>query len=532
MQAIAELLLIDEIQNANLFHPNFYRNQQDGLENFSDQEALQHYLDVGEGLGLAPSAMFEPWYYRLTNPGLLPEASPIAHFVEVGRQEGRYGSLAQQLHAEGLDVQAIEAGLIPPPAASRTDQNYLYELALSIISAEKDIGYFSRIVYSLLNPDVINAGMDPLCHYVKYGLKEGRKTRVTLTKNWNIDTNLIKDDKPFIVVGVHEASKTGAPIVGMDLAVELSADYNVIFVSMGDGPLLKRARQVFPVIIVSSHEDVVNRFVVDFISKNYPFDRAIISSSASESFVRALAITSCHITCLVHEFLEYMMPARNVVVLSDLVVFSSNSLLKSWQYYLDDILRPASSVLVLPQPASPSSTRSLSRLAARAEVSRQTGIDLANATLVLGAGQIQIRKGTDIFVQVANQLQRETDKYVSIWIGDSISEFDTHFGIWFHAQVARNREEGRLGVHFEPAGPMYSLLMDAADVFVVSSRLDPLPNVAIDAAARGIPVIAFRGATGLADLAEAGEMDLIEVEYASVSEAVRAIALNARPPLQ
>jgi glycosyltransferase involved in cell wall biosynthesis len=137
---------------------------------------------------------------------------------------------------------------------------------------------------------------------------------------------------------------------------------------------------------------------------------------------------------------------------------------------------------------------------------------------------VQIRKGTDIFLQVGNQLKREEGKFVTIWIGQQVSEFDMSFGVWFHAQIERSRDsEGNLAVHFEPAGPLYPILMDAADVFLVTSRLDPLPNVALDAAARDVPIIAFAGATGLADIAERGEMNLIEVEIAAIDEVVAAI---------
>ncbi len=51
--------------------------------------------------------------------------------------------------------------------------------------------------------------------------------------------------------------------------------------------------------------------------------------------------------------------------------------------------------------------------------------------------------------------------------------------------------------------PIYRL----ADLFLLSSRLDPLPNVAIDAALRGIPVVCFEGATGIADLLAQGHSD-------------------------
>src|SRR5262249_54531474 len=39
-----------------------------------------------------------------------------------------------------------------------------------------------------------------------------------------------------------------------------------------------------------------------------------------------------------------------------------------------------------------------------------------------------------------------------------------------------------------------------ADLFFLSSRLDPLPNVAIDAAMKGLPVICFNGTSGIADI--------------------------------
>ena len=98
------------------------------------------------------------------------------------------------------------------------------------------------------------------------------------------------------------------------------------------------------------------------------------------------------------------------------------------------------------------------------------------------------------------------------------------FGVWVHAQMERSRDSrGELAVHFEPPGPLYPVLMDAADVFLVTSRLDPLPNVALDAAARDMPVIAFRQATGLADIADHGAMRLIEVEIGAIDEVVAAI---------
>ena len=317
----------------------------------------------------------------------------------------------------------------------------------------------------------------------------------------------------------------------MDLARELRSDYNVIFVSLQDGPLLEKARALYPVVITATQSDDNNHFFVDLIENQYSIKDAIFSSSACVPFIRPLASLNCRITCLVHEFLEYMIHVRSIIYICDLLVFSSRELLKSWQYMLDDLERPPETIMVLPQPASLSNSRTMSKIAAREAVAAATGLDLDDAVLVLGAGLVQIRKGTDIFLQVGNQLRREEGKFVTVWIGQQISEFDMAFGVWFHAQIERSRDkDGHLAVHFEPAGPLYPILMDAADVFLVTSRLDPLPNVALDAAARDVPVIAFAGATGLADIAERGDMELIEVEIAAIDEVVGAIkSLTDRP---
>ena len=48
--------------------------------------------------------------------------------------------------------------------------------------------------------------------------------------------------------------------------------------------------------------------------------------------------------------------------------------------------------------------------------------------------------------------------------------------------------------------PAYRALIERSDLFVVSSRLDPLPNVAIDAMQASTPVLCFDNACGIAGL--------------------------------
>ncbi|WP_226018776.1 glycosyltransferase [Novosphingobium sp. FKTRR1] len=503
---------------------DFYRGLVQGTSRLSVEDLARHYVEIGERSGHAPGGLFDPAYYMAINTDLVNVDSPLAHYIAHGRQEGRQASLASHLIATSLDEVAIEEGLIPAPAVGPRDPGYPSALALALRAIDRDPDWFSAKFYLERYPDLVGHPVHPLMHYLQHGRHEGRVTNVSLMAGIHFNTAVLAKGRPFTLVGVHEASKTGAPIVGLDLAREMQGAHNVIFVSLRDGPLIETARALFPVVITASHLDEDNRFFADYVEQKYAVNEAIFSSSACIPFIRTLASKNCRITCLVHEFLEYMIHAVSVIYICDLLVFSSKQLLKSWQYMLDDLGRDPATVMVLPQPASSVNARTMPKAEARAAVSAATGLDLDGAILVLGAGQVQIRKGTDIFLQVGNQLQRESGKFVSVWIGEQVSAHDMGYGVWLHAQIERSRgADGTMAVHFEPAGPLYPLLMDAADVFLVTSRLDPLPNVALDAASRDLPVIAFAGATGLADLAESGEIDLIEVEIGAIDEVVAAI---------
>lgn len=521
-----DLFLAQKMLDEGFLDKSFYIKQAPELLDSSDIEIALHYLMDGEALGLSPSGFFDPVFYRKMNPDLEGADELLRHYLTFGREEKRWASLATQLIAAGLDTLIVQEGLVPAPDVSPSDPYYIHAFATSLTVIDKDPRYFSSEFYLARYPDIV--GADPIAHYLNFGRHEGRITNVSLMKRIFIDEQKIDPSLPFVIIGVHEASKTGAPIVGMDLARQMANAHNIIFVSLRDGPLVETAKALFPIVLVASQSYENNNFFIDAIFNSYQVKDAIFSSGCCLPFIMALSSRDCRITCLVHEFLEYMIPFKELIFVSDLIVFSSRELLKSWQYMLDSCNRDPSTVMVLPQPASGTSSRSMTKAEARAKVSAATGLDLDGATIVLAAGQIQIRKGTDIFLQIGSQLKRTPGKFVSIWIGEQVSEFDMAFGIWLHAQMERSRDaEGLLPVHFEPAGPLYSVLMDAADVFLVTSRLDPLPNVALDAAARDIPVIAFAGATGLADVADQGKMNLIEVEIGAIDQVIAAIKIHA-----
>jgi hypothetical protein len=110
-----------------------------------------------------------------------------------------------------------------------------------------------------------------------------------------------------------------------------------------------------------------------------------------------------------------------------------------------------------------------------------------------------MRKGVDLFIAAAAAVkQMPLDRKVRFaWVGTHYS-FDQPY---FDALMQQLDESG-LNDDVEWLGELDDLdpVYDRADIFFLSSRLDPLPNVAIDSALRGLPVVCFDQTGGIAEL--------------------------------
>ena len=121
--------------------------------------------------------------------------------------------------------------------------------------------------------------------------------------------------------------------------------------------------------------------------------------------------------------------------------------------------------------------------------------------VVMGAGTVEFRKGVDLFLQCAWHIM-QSDKAQNIrfvWIGHGYDpERDKGFSASLADQVGRAGLQGLV----EFVGEVGSLAAAyrEADLFLLTSRLDPLPNVGIDAICVGLPIVCFANASGIADI--------------------------------
>lgn len=149
-----------------------------------------------------------------------------------------------------------------------------------------------------------------------------------------------------------------------------------------------------------------------------------------------------------------------------------------------------------------------------------------DAALILGCGSIHHRKGTDLFVQVARDviLDHGLDHAYFLWVGGD--EQGPLFRSWCKHDIAASELPGRVLFAGQQDSTVDYYL--AADAFLLTSREDPFPLVNLEALARGLPIVAFRGAGG-AEEALADDAGIL-VPYLDTAEMARAVVRLLEAP--
>ena len=368
---------------------------------------------------------------------------------------------------------------------------------------------FDEAFYVRAYPDILLSGIDPYHHYQKYGKNEGRLGVRPIIK---IEKGFVEFDpsRDTILVVSHEASRTGAPILSYNLTENLKKKYNVVSLLLDKGSIHEYFFDL-SVLVVGPLSARRNRILVDdaieHIVELFKLKFAIVNSVESYAVVQSLAKRFVPAVTLIHEFAAYTRPKS---VFLDTILWSYTVVFSASVTYDNAISEYAElkghSFPVIPQGLciAPSRendlTYDLQEEAKVLGVMRPIGLP-KDVFVVVGLGSVHIRKGVDLFLECANRVvhSEHGERCRFIWIGKGFNpESDMDYSIYLLEQIRRSGLEKH--VFFMDETSNLEAVYKAADVLLIPSRLDPLPNVAIDAMIRKLPLICFDKTTGIADV--------------------------------
>ena len=525
------------VQDSGLFDARAYvwNRGRAPLPGLSD---LENYLVARDNQAGIGDRFDSALHARLYPDSLHGHALPLLHYLAVGRAQHRIVSahdLHQRKDAARLRFNARHyLGQLPSgtPVADPLE-HYLLHGALAGLDPAPD---FSADYYVRRYPDMQVSGMDPFYHFAAHGKAEGRAGRPDFSLALQPGGVPFDLAKPTILVACHEASRTGAPLVGLNVGARLAADWNVISHLARGGPLLPDFAAHSCLVALANLDALDCEYLLIQLRETHQLSAVLLNSVETSPLAPAALYAGLPSVALVHEFAEYTLPPgrmTSVLESADRVVTPAALIRDSLQAELERTRAgPSNAIAVRPQGYLPTlPPEGADDDMTRDEIMALAGVQPgAKVRFVLGAGYVQMRKGVDLFVQTAAEVRRlHGDDVRFLWVGDGYHPTrDLAYSAWV-ADMARRLDLGRT-LFFLPPQSSLDVLFALSDVFYLPSRLDPFPNVVLDAFKAGRGVVCFQGATGSAELF--GGKDPAggaAVPYCNVQEAAQALVRAFRP---
>jgi glycosyltransferase involved in cell wall biosynthesis len=340
--------------------------------------------------------------------------------------------------------------------------------------------------------------------------------------------------KESILVVTHDVTRTGAPILAFNIANKFTSKYNVFILALGGGALSGDFERldVSHIRIINSRIFSVRTAInhIKKLIKEVNFKFAVVNSIESRSMLHSLHKYNVPTITLLHEFISS-------IEIEDAFLdayLQSNEIVFSAEVVRTDFLDQYSGlnenkIHLIPQgkcdiPDEIDHSQGLLELQKFKELIRPGHIS-PDTKVILGAGYVHFRKGVDLFLDCAAKILSgsEGHKYRFVWVGGGYDpEKDMAYSRLLRDQILRSGIDKQ--VLFIEESPHINVAYENADLFLLTSRLDPLPNVAIDAMFHKLPVLCFDKTTGIADfLKESGMGDSCVASYLDVDGMVNRI---------
>ena len=380
---------------------------------------------------------------------------------------------------------------------------------------------FSTQFYRETYPDVAQSGLDLIVHYYSSGIYEGRlgSFQALINEHYITGQHEYNDRLPTIAIACHESSATGAPLVGLNLGLSLCDSYNIIHIVLHESNLQEEFvnNSIFTLTNLRTKSSAIE-ILMNWLNETFKLDSIICNSVETYEILGVVSQFKVPIVSLLHEFSEYTRPrgkVTNTIITSDRVIIPAkiiaDSAYKEMIEHFGLKNRP-NNLTVLPQGKLPFIPESNGVNLSVLELRKKFRINKSDKVIV-GAGYVQTRKGVDLFIEAAYKIKQQSNISCKfIWVGGGFDpEHDLTCSIWLQSQL----EELDLFNDFSFLSHQKSLddIFSLADVYLLTSRLDPFPNVVIDALQADLPVVCFDRTTGCADFLKENKSNSVVVPF-------------------
>ena len=336
---------------------------------------------------------------------------------------------------------------------------------------------------------------------------------------------------PRILFVSHEATRTGAPKIVLNILRHFHEKTDAHLQSiLHSGGFLAEEFGLYSEVdclnLPREPSDELSRRVRKICTrhKDSPPTMAICNSMESRFIAYELQQLGIPVTFLVHELPSSyeVIDYQQVYDCSERVIFPVEVVRSAAN---EKVVNPGSKCLVMPQGLlNPDFASGINRDVVRRQIRHELNLP-QDAFIVLGCGTLDLRKGIDHFCGVArtllrNRVHKKPVHFVWLGEGDRWAHTPYHYamldveksGIFPHVHFIGEREDVQ---------PWFM----GADVFSLTSRVDPFPCVIHEAMAARLPIIAFDQSGGAVECVSGGAGFVVPyADYDAMSERILLLA--------
>ncbi len=268
----------------------------------------------------------------------------------------------------------------------------------------------------------------------------------------------------------------------------------VYVVSIGDGEMINSFKRVSNVYSFKS--SVQNLETICFADKltdvffglNFSDSIAVVNSAEIGNYLPKISDMFQYTISYFREFPYF----KSIEIIHAFSIFSSaivfNSSWTKSKFLEISACTNIPTLVSLPHISPPPN---IDRNKVRGELISLYGID-DSFFIVVGSGRRDGQKGFDLFVDTALKAWQTKKKFFFIWVGGNSKITDSH-GSWA-STILKQHQYLNIALIDHTSDPLS--FFAAADVFFLSSRVEPLGRVVIEALSVGTPVVAFSNCGG------------------------------------